>query len=132
MVSMKVRIGRDVSATRKAVWIGLLVVFSAVLFAVGWFRMFLNVTPPVLEALAFNLGAAGVMWGIIVIAVRPRLAFPWSLVVLMVAGTAPILYGAWRTGAVLDGGASVNPAQELAEETPAEPAYVNPSRMADQ
>lgn len=128
---MNVRVSGHVSATRKVVWIALLVAFSVFLFAVGWFRMFLNETPPVMEALGFNLGAAVVMWGIIVLAVRPRLSFPWSLVVLVAAGSIAILYGAWRTGAVLDGGAMVNPAQELAAEPPSDPAYVNPSRTAD-
>ncbi len=130
---MTVRVSGHVSAVRKAVWIGLLVVFSAILFTVGWFRMFLNDTPPVLPALGFNLGAALVMWGIIVLAVRPRLSFPWSLVVLVTAGSLAILYGAWRTGAVLDGGSMVNPAREMALEAavPDEPAYVNPSRAAE-
>jgi hypothetical protein len=129
---MNVRVSGHVSTGRKAVWIGLLIVFSAILFTIGWYRMFLSTEPPLVEALLFNAGAAVVMWGIIVIAVRPRLSFPWSLVVLLVAGSAAILYGWWHTGAVLEGAALENPARQMAIEAAArETAYVNASRVSE-
>jgi len=128
---MNVRLGGQVSTGRKAVWIALLTVFSLILFAVGWYRMFLGPMPPLVEALGWNLGAALVMWGIIVIAVRPRLGFPWSLVVLVAAGSIAILYGAWRTGDVLDGGPAKAEAIETTPGPQGEATYVNPARTAD-